>query len=107
MPRLTARRRGFRGCRSQDGGAPEELGGSSPERGGNKAGNQSPPGRCVIRETMRPRLLSPAKALLVIARPKSLRLTASGKEAFRDRNRKIGANTRRAVCVMLLPSLQS
>jgi hypothetical protein len=52
-------------------------------------------------------LLSPAKALLVIARPKSPRLTASGKEAFRDRNRKIGANTRRAVRVMLLPSLRN
>ena len=31
-----------------------------------------------IRETMRARLLLPAKALLVIARPKSPRLTASG-----------------------------
>ena len=43
----------------------------------------NPPGRCVIREPMRARLLSPAKALLVIARPKSPRLTASGKEAQR------------------------
>ena len=91
------------------GGAPEET------RGSRTSGLPSESNRVVtihsmagaIRETMRARLRASAKALLVIARPKSPRLTASGKEAFRDRNRKIGANTRRAVCVMLLPSLQS